>query len=173
MGQTKYKIVLLGDGKVGKTTWLKRYIGQDFDNRYLATLGVEVTPIPKYKISAWDCAGNEKYLGLWKGYYLQSNLGIIFYDCTKKNSYDHIEKWVNEFRSVCPNAPIIIIGTKLDAEKLKISEEQHNDLTKFTPHLCRISSKNHTNVNKPMRMAYEIYIYSFIYLRNCCDIFES
>jgi len=66
--------VLVGDGGVGKTTFVKRHLTGDFEKKYIATLGVEVHPMIFYttkgsiKFMVWDTAGQEKLSGLRDGY---------------------------------------------------------------------------------------------------------
>ena len=70
----EYKLVLVGDGGVGKTTFVKRHLTGEFEKKYIATLGVEVHPMTFYTTSGkirfmvWDTAGQEKLSGLRDGY---------------------------------------------------------------------------------------------------------
>lgn len=70
----EFKLVLVGDGGVGKTTFVKRHKSGEFEKVYHATVGAEVHPMPfntsrgKIIFNVWDTAGQEKYLGLRDGY---------------------------------------------------------------------------------------------------------
>ena len=70
----KWKLVLVGDGGVGKTTFVKRHKTGEFEKKYVPTLGAEVNPIDfvtgrgKILFNVWDTAGQEKYAGLRDGY---------------------------------------------------------------------------------------------------------
>lgn len=70
----EYKLVLVGDGGVGKTTFVKRHLTGEFEKKYIATLGVEVHPMIFYtnhgpiRLNVWDTAGQEKLGGLRDGY---------------------------------------------------------------------------------------------------------
>jgi GTP-binding nuclear protein Ran len=70
----EFKLVLVGDGGVGKTTFVKRHLTGEFEKKYIATLGVEVHPMVFYtnhgaiKFNVWDTAGQEKLGGLRDGY---------------------------------------------------------------------------------------------------------
>lgn len=70
----EYKLVLVGDGGVGKTTFVKRHLTGEFEKKYIATLGVEVHPMVFYttlgevRMNVWDTAGQEKLGGLRDGY---------------------------------------------------------------------------------------------------------
>ena len=70
----EFKLVFVGDGGVGKTTFVKRHITGEFERRYIATVGVEVHPMTFYtnhgpiRFNVWDTAGQEKLSGLRDGY---------------------------------------------------------------------------------------------------------
>ena len=72
-----FKCVLVGDGGVGKTTFVKRHVTGEFEKKYVATLGVEVHPMLFHttrgpiQFNVWDTAGQEKFGGLRDGYYIQ------------------------------------------------------------------------------------------------------
>lgn len=71
------QLVLVGDGGVGKTTFVKRHLTGEFEKKYVATLGVEVHPLVFHtnrgpiRFNVWDTAGQEKFGGLRDGYYIQ------------------------------------------------------------------------------------------------------
>jgi GTP-binding nuclear protein Ran len=72
-----FKCVLVGDGGIGKTTFVKRLISGEFEKKYIATLGVEVRSLEfnttrgMIRFMVWDTAGQEKFGGLRDGYYIQ------------------------------------------------------------------------------------------------------
>ena len=73
-GIPEFKLVFVGDGGVGKTTFVKRHITGEFERRYIATVGVEVHPMIFHtnhgpiRFNVWDTAGQEKLSGLRDGY---------------------------------------------------------------------------------------------------------
>ena len=77
MAAPEFKLVLVGDGGVGKTTLVKRHLTGEFEKKYIPTLGVEVHPLKfttncgPLAFNVWDTAGQEKFGGLRDGYYIQ------------------------------------------------------------------------------------------------------
>ncbi|KAB0384229.1 hypothetical protein FD755_006146 [Muntiacus reevesi] len=88
--QVQFKLVLVGDGSTGKTTFVKLHLTGEFE-KYVATLGVEVHPLVFHtnrgpiKFNVWDTAGQEKIGGLRDGYYIQAQCAIIMFDVTSRN----------------------------------------------------------------------------------------
>jgi GTPase SAR1 family protein len=105
------KIVLIGDGGVGKTSYISRLQNTHCDKfmqKYIKTLGVNVEPVrlPEfpYTFNFWDCAGDPQYTGLGDGYYVQADACIIMY--TEDNQIDY---WIQQFRRVCPKKPYCVV----------------------------------------------------------------
>ena len=100
-----HKLVLVGDGCVGKTTWITKIMDGTFIQMYGATLGVEVTPlyVNGNKFNVWDTAG--KYKGLGDGYYKCAQCAIVM--CN--NETNQIQWYIDNLRRMCSNIPIIIV----------------------------------------------------------------
>ena len=105
-GQTQvvaeYKLVLVGDGGVGKTTFVKRHLTGEFEKKYIATLGVEVHPMVFHtnhgpiRLNVWDTAGQERFRTLTSSYYRGAQGVILVYDITNEQSFGNIETWLKE-----------------------------------------------------------------------------
>lgn len=142
MTSQNYKFVLVGNGGVGKTTYLKYMRSEFFDPKYIATLGVEVhslhfnTNYGHITISVWDTAGREEFGGLRSGYYVGAHGAMIFYDHyegTKAN----LGKWAYDIAQTTGDLPAVIVRTKSDKE---------GDVL---PNTIPISIKNKDNLNEP------------------------
>lgn len=153
-----YKIVIVGDGGVGKTTFVNRFFTGEFRKEHYATLGVEVTPIAistsmgTIMLNVWDCAGTKRFRGLGDGYYIQANAAIVMFDVTNPTSYKNVSEWVREFRKVCPHAPIVLCGNKVDVMGRKVSPGEitiHKNPVYKIREYYDISAKSNYNFDRP------------------------
>ena len=121
-----FKIVVLGDCAVGKSNILSRYNKNIFNSSSKSTIGVEL--FTKYftyegkiiKVNIWDTAGQERYTSMITTYYKGSKGALLVYDITRKNTFDNIEKWLKELKSLNSNKICItLIGNKNDLSLLR------------------------------------------------------
>ena len=127
-----FKVVLVGDSFVGKTNIMSKYIKNEFHEDSKATVGVEFGSkqftVEGHSIKAqiWDTAGQERYKAITSAYYKGAKGAFIVYDITRKQSFDSVEKWVNDVTAVADKKiTIILIGNKCDLEdQRQISKEQ-------------------------------------------------
>ena len=146
-----YKVALIGDGGVGKTPLVKRWITGKFEHRTISTLGVDVHPVDykNTRFNVWDCAGLEKFGGLRDGYYIESDFVFVMFDISNEESFKHVKNWVQDVRKVLPHTKIYIIANKLDmVETGNMTEKQINKMVDRCVKLeaVTMSVKNNTNV---------------------------
>lgn len=150
-----FKLVLVGDGGTGKTTFVKRHLTGEFEKKYVATLGVEVHPMVFYtnrgaiKFNVWDTAGQEKFGGLRDGYYIQGNCAIIMFDVTSRVTYKNVPNWHRDLVRVCENVPICLVGNKVDVKDRKVKAKTITFHRKKNLQYYDVSAKSNYNFEKP------------------------
>ena len=100
-----YKLVIVGSGGSGKSTFVKKLLTDKFEKKYNPTIGVEVKKYEEFEI--WDCAGQEKFKGLSDGFYIGCNCAIIMFDGLSP-SFREIRKYRRVLRTSRGNIPIVI-----------------------------------------------------------------
>ena len=157
----RFKVVILGDGGVGKTSFLKRFRTGEFEKRYIATMGVEVNPQPLYTskgqvvINTWDTAGQERFNGLGEGYAIGAQAAIIMCDVTNRTTFKSFSRYYRMVRKVCGDIPIDFVGNKIDCKDRKVMSEEISQwfqaLKKMNANAAYydISAKSNYNFDKP------------------------
>ena len=131
----KTKVCLVGEGAVGKTALIRRFIHDQFDDKYISTLGAKVS---KKEISmqspnddnvhidmtVWDIMGEKGFRELLKEAYFYGAQGILAVcDITRKETLTELEDWIAAVNRVTGNIPAIFLGNKADlAEGTQITE---------------------------------------------------
>ncbi|XP_052808212.1 ras-related protein Rab-21-like [Mya arenaria] len=119
-----FKVVLLGEGCVGKTSLVLRYVENKFNDKHLTTLQASYLTKKlniagkRVNLSIWDTAGQERFHALGPIYYRDSNGAILVYDITDEDSFQKVKNWVKELRKMLGNEICLCIaGNKIDLEK--------------------------------------------------------
>ena len=118
-----FKIIIIGDSGVGKSSILKRAVKNRFDESYQATIGFEFLLMHfsvndlKIKLQIWDTCGQEMYRSLVQGFYRNTSLALIVYDVSKKTTFENLDTWLRDLRAhTDQELPIFIAGNKFDLE---------------------------------------------------------
>jgi GTP-binding nuclear protein Ran len=150
-----FKVVLVGDGGTGKTTFVRRHRTGEFEKRYLATTGVEVRNLDFYTsrgqviLNVWDTAGQEKYGGLRDGYFISSQAAIIFFDVTSRDTYRSVPKWYRDVFRICGDIPIVLVGNKVDCKERRVRARSVTFHRQKNIQYFEISAKSNYNFEKP------------------------
>ncbi|PRW60009.1 GTP-binding nuclear Ran [Chlorella sorokiniana] len=150
-----FKLVLVGDGGTGKTTFVKRHLTGEFEKKYEPTIGVEVHPLDfttnrgKIRFYCWDTAGQEKFGGLRDGYYIHGQCAIIMFDVTSRLTYKNVPTWHRDLCRVCENIPIVLCGNKVDVKNRQVKPKQVTFHRKKNLQYHEISAKSNYNYEKP------------------------
>jgi Rab family protein len=156
-----YKIVIIGDSGVGKTSLISKYVKGIFPPSPLPTIAIEfATKIIQIKeggyikAQIWDTAGQERYKSITYHHYRKSAGGLIVYDITKRSSFENIPNWLSDLKKLADKDCIIaLIGNKLDIvqnneKKREVTKEEAQSYA-YLNHLLfyETSAYNDENIN--------------------------
>ncbi|MFX0032665.1 MAG: Rab family GTPase [Candidatus Hodarchaeota archaeon] len=128
MADVKFKITVIGDAAVGKTSLIKKYTKGEFQRNYISTLGTQFTRHEEViegvaiELILWDIAGQAAFEVMRQNFYTGSSGAIIVFSHSpnETKSFNNIDKWLSEVREHCGNVQIALFGNKIDL----ISEEE-------------------------------------------------
>ncbi|MCK4972591.1 MAG: GTP-binding protein [Candidatus Heimdallarchaeota archaeon] len=117
-----FKITLVGDGAVGKTSIRRSYLGETFEGSYSLTLGSDFATktmnVGDLNICMiiWDLAGQPRFKAVREGFYRGTRGALLVFDLTRKNTYENIPRWIIELlkNNKMKKVPMILIGNKSD-----------------------------------------------------------
>lgn len=127
----RFKVVLLGEGRVGKTSILLRFVKDEYSEKQVSTLQASYLdrrltmgdrPV---HLSIWDTAGQERFHALGPIYYRDADGALLVYDITDYESFAKVRKWVRELRQIVGSDILIVIaGNKVDLERDRVVPEE-------------------------------------------------
>ncbi|TFG01116.1 MAG: GTP-binding protein [Promethearchaeota archaeon] len=124
-----FKITVIGDGAVGKTSLIKKYTQGSFQKDYIKTLGAQFSKYDEEvegencKLFFWDIAGQDEWNFMRPTFYKGSKAAIIVFSHTDDESFEHISEWHEDIKKYCGDIPIVLFGNKLDL----VDEDELND----------------------------------------------
>ena len=152
----QFKLIMLGDVAVGKTSIVTRFVDNEFKSTYHCTVGVEykvkslkLDPYTNVNLKIWDTCGEEKYRTITRQYYRDTNGVVLVFDLTNKNSFDKLSVWLNDIKEYGSNDTcIILVGNKSDVQdrKLSLFEEGKKLAMNYKMPYIEVSAKTGTNV---------------------------
>lgn len=149
-----YKIVIIGDSGVGKSSLLKRFANDEYCDSSAPTIGVDfqhklIDASSTVKLQVWDTAGQERFRCVTAAYYRGADCIIIMYDITNRESFEKINYWIKQSFNASGDRRIvtILVGSKCDGDR-KITTEEGIKLSKENNMLFfEVSSKTAENVS--------------------------
>ncbi|KAL3811519.1 hypothetical protein ACHAXA_000423 [Cyclostephanos tholiformis] len=129
----KYKLVFLGDQSVGKTSIITRFMYDNFDRHYQATIGIDFLSKTMYledrtvRLQLWDTAGQERFRSLIPSYIRDSSVAVVVYDVTNRASFLNTSKWIEDVRAERGNDVVVcLVGNKTDLgnDKRQVTTEE-------------------------------------------------
>ena len=116
-----FKIIIVGNSTVGKSSLLNKFIDNNFNDTYSTTIGVEfgvkhitVNDSVPIKLQIWDTAGQERFRSIIQSYFRNASGCIVAYDVTNANSFQNCSYWITKVINENPNIKILLLGTKND-----------------------------------------------------------
>ena len=152
-----FKVLLLGNSDVGKSSIILRYVDQMWSDTFVPTIGVDfkVKTVQvnnkKIKMQIWDTAGQERFRTVISSYFRGSHGLFLIYDITNRDSFKNLENWLSEIEEhASKNVLKILIGNKCDLEndrEIK-TEEGQAFANRNGMQFMETSAKMNTNINE-------------------------
>lgn len=165
------KVIILGDGGVGKSCLMNRYVNNKFDDHSFHTIGVEFMNKEievngeTYTLQIWDTAGQERFRSLRTPFYRGSDICMLTYAVDDKASFNNLKMWRNEFLYYADikdgkSFPFIVVANKVDIEGREVSEEEARVWCKENGDMPYIetSARDAINVDSAFSTAVDIWI---------------
>lgn len=122
-----FKILIIGNSSVGKTSFLFRYADDSFTSAFVSTVGIDfkvktvIRREKKMKLQIWDTAGQERYRTITTAYYRGAMGFILMYDVTNEESFSSVQDWVTQIKTNSwDHAQVILVGNKSDMENERV-----------------------------------------------------
>ncbi|XP_031572209.1 ras-related protein Rab-35-like [Actinia tenebrosa] len=151
-----FKLLIIGDSGVGKSSLLLRFADNMFSGSYITTIGVDfkIRTITidgeKVKLQIWDTAGQERFRTITSTYYRGTHGVIVVYDVTSADTFVNVKRWLHEIDQNCDDVTRILVGNKNDCPERKVVETQ--DAQKFGEQMniqvFETSAKENINVEE-------------------------
>ncbi|WP_350262720.1 GTP-binding protein (plasmid) [Pantoea sp. BJ2] len=154
-GMRTFKVALIGDGGVGKTTFIKRFLNAELEKSYHSITSSEIHPVTfntnsgEINFEVWDTSGQEKYGRLKDSYYINTHCAIIMWDLLSERSSKNVEYWHRDLVRICENIPIVAVGNKLCLLNDSSSSLGLSFLKKKNIKYYDVCAKSNYNVEKP------------------------
>ena len=134
-----FKVTVIGDGSVGKTSLIKKFTQGNFQEEYIQTIGAQFSKYleeinnDQCKLFFWDIAGQDTFHFLRPAFYKASVAAIIVYSLEEndlgKESFKHVINWYSEIRKFCGDIPIVLFGNKVDlVDEKELTDEKVSKL---------------------------------------------
>jgi len=152
-----FKLVVIGDENVGKTSLLLRFADDNFEEHYVSTIGVDfrfrtvTVDNQMVKLQIWDTAGQGRFRTITSAYYRGANGVILVYDIVNKDTFQHVQDWLDEVhKNVGESITKLVVGNKADlVEQRQVTEQEGQEYSRSVNALfIETSAKTAANVDK-------------------------
>ena len=134
-----YKVVMVGDFGVGKTSLVKRFVDNSFSKEYLSSIGVSISKknLNDSTLMLWDIEGHTEFKPIFKQYLLGAKGFIIVADITRQSTIESIRNHIELCHNIVPNAPICIALNKNDI-KNSCDDDEIEKIKKISPSIINL-----------------------------------
>merc|ERR1711931_73835 len=122
-----FKLLIIGNSSVGKTSFLFRYADDSFTSAFVSTVGIDfkvktvIRNDKRVKLQIWDTAGQERYRTITTAYYRGAMGFILMYDVTNEESFNSVQDWCTQIKTYSwDNAQVVLVGNKCDMEEERV-----------------------------------------------------
>nr|XP_006631687.1 PREDICTED: ras-related protein Rab-3D [Lepisosteus oculatus] len=152
-----FKLLIIGNSSVGKTSFLFRYADDSFTSAFVSTVGIDFKVKTVYrndkrvKLQIWDTAGQERYRTITTAYYRGAMGFLLMYDITNQDSFNAVQDWATQIKTYSwDNAQVILVGNKCDLEDDRIipTEEGRRLADELGFQFFEASAKDNINVKQ-------------------------
>ena len=156
-----FKLLLIGNSSVGKSSLLFRFVENVWDDSFVPTIGVDFklktleVNGKKIKLQIWDTAGQERFKNITSSYYRGGNGVLVVYDITDRESFENLTSWLIEIeKNANKNVYKLLIGNKCDLEdKRKVSIQEGKDFAESNGmKFIETSAKDNTKVQEAFEL---------------------
>jgi len=151
-----FKLLIIGDSGVGKSSLLLRFADNTFSGNYITTIGVDfkirtvVINGERVKLQIWDTAGQERFRTITSTYYRGTHGVIVVYDVSSGESFANVKRWLHEIEQNCDVVNRILVGNKDDMpdRKVVLTEDAQRFASQMGIQLFETSAKDNKNVEE-------------------------
>lgn len=151
-----FKLLIIGDSGVGKSSLLLRFADNVFSGTYITTIGVDfkIRTVDvngeKVKLQIWDTAGQERFRTITSTYYRGTHGVVVVYDVTSGESFANVRRWLHEIDNNCDVVNRILVGNKNDDpdRKVVLTEDAQTFAQQMGIQLFETSAKENLNVEE-------------------------
>lgn len=121
-----FKIVIAGNGRVGKTSLMHRYVAGEFNRSYSVTIGADFASrevdmgSETIRLVIWDLAGQQRFHVVREGFYRGAKVVILVFDITYAVSWNDLVLWEQEVTQRAPDAQVVVVGNKTDLQNKRV-----------------------------------------------------
>ena len=158
--RTVLSIAILGETGVGKTCICSVFLGVEFTDVHVATIGIdkmhseiELETGEKIRLKLWDTAGQERFRSVGVNSLKHCQGAVVVFDLTQKSTFDKVTEWIKQIKDFSDILPICLFGNKSDiVEKREVKEEEIDNICKqYNLIYFETSAKNNTGIQEGIK----------------------